>query len=101
MLQRGAVGHNHFWFHRDAIEAFVSAADAEGVSRHVAALEHCTRNEPLPWVELCAARGRALALLFGDGANEALWKELSRVRAALQSADLTTLLPALDAAMAS
>jgi tetratricopeptide (TPR) repeat protein len=58
MLARGAVGHNHLWFHRDAIEAFLAGGDADGVLRHVKALEDYARAEPLPWSSLFAARGR-------------------------------------------
>ena len=61
MLDRGAVGHNHLWFYRDAIEAMLSAGDAAGALRYVAALEDYTRAEPLPWADLFAARGRVLA----------------------------------------
>jgi class 3 adenylate cyclase/tetratricopeptide (TPR) repeat protein len=55
MLARGAVAHNHFWFHRDAIEALLAAADADGAMRHVAALEDYACAEPLPWSSLFAA----------------------------------------------
>jgi class 3 adenylate cyclase/tetratricopeptide (TPR) repeat protein len=36
MLARGAVGHNHLWFHRDAIEAFLAGG---GRGRRVAACQ--------------------------------------------------------------
>ena len=49
MLRRGAVGHNHLWFYRDAIEALLSAGDGAGALEYVAALENYTRAEPLPW----------------------------------------------------
>jgi hypothetical protein len=39
MLARGAVGHNHLWYHRDAIEAFLGARDPKGMMPHVEALE--------------------------------------------------------------
>ena len=39
MLQRGAVGHNHLWFYRDAIEALLVGGDSDGALEHVAALE--------------------------------------------------------------
>src|SRR6202030_4329315 len=49
MLARGAVGHNHLWYHRDAIEAFLGARDPKGMMLHVEALEAYARTEPLPW----------------------------------------------------
>src|SRR5262249_35058499 len=48
MLSRGAVGHNHLWFYRDAIEATLSARDGAGALTYVSALEDYTRAEPLP-----------------------------------------------------
>ena len=51
MLRRGAVGHNHLWFYRDAIEALLSAGDGADALEYVAALEDYTRAEPLPWSE--------------------------------------------------
>jgi tetratricopeptide (TPR) repeat protein len=61
MLRRGAVGHNHLWFYRDAIEALLSAGDEAKALEYVAALEDYTRAEPLPWWDLFATRGRLLA----------------------------------------
>lgn len=44
-----AVSYNHLWFHRDAIEALLTAGDAEGAMRHVRALEKYACAEPLLW----------------------------------------------------
>src|SRR5258708_40249874 len=38
LLRRGAVGHNHFWFYRDAIEAMLAAGNAAGGQPHPALL---------------------------------------------------------------
>jgi tetratricopeptide (TPR) repeat protein len=38
ILRRGAVGHNHLWFYRDAIEALLSADDGAGALEYVTAL---------------------------------------------------------------
>jgi hypothetical protein len=54
MLSRGAVGHNHLWFYRDAIEAVLSVGDGAGALIYVRALEDYTRAEPLPWSDLFA-----------------------------------------------
>ena len=99
MLERGAVGHNHLWFYRDAIEAMLSAGDAAGALRYVAALESYTRAEPLPWADLFVARGRALARAQQDYAGEEMQRELERVRAALVEAGFDSYLPAVDAAL--
>jgi hypothetical protein len=99
MLARGAVGHNHLWFYRDAIEAELAAGDGPAALSYVAALEDYTRGEPLAWSDLFAARGRALAAaLAGDArARDAL----ACVRAALHGAGLAAFLPAVDAAFAA
>jgi hypothetical protein len=100
MLGRGAVGHNHLWFHRDAIEAFLSASDRDGVMHHVAALENYTRAEPLPWSEVFAARGRALARILQGGVRDGLHADLISIRATLLGSGLTAFLPAIEVALA-
>jgi class 3 adenylate cyclase/tetratricopeptide (TPR) repeat protein len=99
MLARGAVGHNHLWFHRDAIEAFLTARDAEGVIHHVEALEDYTRSEPLPWSTLFAARGRCLAKALRGGLGSGILDELNRIRAELLSAGLIAFVGAVDAVL--
>jgi class 3 adenylate cyclase len=100
MLRRGAVGYNHLWFYRDAIEALLSSGDAEGVLRHIAALEDYVRDEPLPWSDLFASRGRALVNSMRRGSCDGTREELVRIRAALLSAGFIPFLPAVDAALA-
>jgi hypothetical protein len=99
LLHLGAVGHNHLWFYRDAIEAMLSAADLAGVLHYVSALEDYTRREPLPWAELFAARGRALARTLQASADEAVRCELERVRSLLLEAGFRHYLAAVDAAL--
>jgi tetratricopeptide (TPR) repeat protein len=101
LLRRGAVGHNHLWFYRDAIEAMLVAGDAPGALRYADMLEQYTRPEPLPWSELFAARGRALAGALQGCTDDAARCELARVRAALVDAGLKAFLPPLEAALAA
>jgi class 3 adenylate cyclase/tetratricopeptide (TPR) repeat protein len=101
MLDRGAVGHNHLWFYRDAMEAMMSAGDAAGALRYVTALEDYTRAEPLPWADLFVARGRALAHAHQGHSGEETQCELERVRATLVEAGFNSYLPAVDAALAA
>ncbi|MEM5310210.1 adenylate/guanylate cyclase domain-containing protein [Paraburkholderia sp. JHI869] len=101
LLRLGAVGHNHLWFYRDAIEAMLSARDPGGVLRYVSALEDYTRREPLPWAELFAARARALARAQQAPTDEAARGELARVRDALLQAGFQQYLAAVDAALAA
>jgi ATP/maltotriose-dependent transcriptional regulator MalT len=99
LLRRGAVGHNHLWFYRDAIEAMLSAGDAAGALRYVTALEDYTHVEPLPWAQLFASRGRALARVAQDRSDEHARQDLQRVRTALIGAGFSSYLPAVDAAI--
>ena len=101
MLGRGSVGHNHLWFYRDAIEALLSARDAEGALVYVGRLEDYTRAEPLSWADLFVARGRALCASLRKGADAPIRDELARVRTALAAAGMTAFLPAIDVAMAT
>ena len=61
ILRKGAVGHNHLWFFRYAIDASLNSQDWDGAERYSAALEDYTRPEPLPWANFFVRYGRALA----------------------------------------
>ncbi len=100
MLARGAVGHNHLWFYRDAIEALLSSGDAAEVLEYASAFEDYTSAESLPWADVFVARGRALATSLDGSADEALKSELVRVRSTLERSGLVSFLPAVDAALA-
>src|SRR5262249_10877321 len=100
LLRRGAVGHNHLWFYRDAIEAMLWVRDAAGVLRYVDALDRYTQAEPLPWAQLFAARGRALVAMQLDPASGDARRELERVRAAVADAGFNCFLRAVDEALA-
>ena len=100
ILRRGAVGHNHLWFYRDAIEALLSsAADGAGALEYVAALEDYTRAEPLPWSDLFAARGRLLAGAARGNLDDGRREGLVRIQTALHNAGLRAFLPPIEAAL--
>jgi tetratricopeptide (TPR) repeat protein len=99
MLARGAVGHNHLWYHRDAIEAFLGARDPKGMMLHVEALEAYARAEPLPWSTLFAARGRCLAAVLRGDFRDGLFEDLKRVRAELVSAGFKPFLAEVNDAL--
>jgi tetratricopeptide (TPR) repeat protein len=100
LLRQGAVGHNHLWFYRDAIEALLAAGDTAGACRHAEALEAYAREEPLSWASLFASRGRALAAAREGHDDEATQQQLARVRGELEEAGLMAYLPAVDEALA-
>jgi tetratricopeptide (TPR) repeat protein len=101
LLRRGAVGHNHLWFYRDAIDAMLSVRDPAGALRYIEALEQYTRAEPLPWAQLFAARGRVLAAALDDSVDEGFLPELQGVRAGLVAAGFDGARRAVDAALAA
>lgn len=61
LLEKGAVGHNHFWFRRLAIERALIDGEWSEAERHADALILRTAGEPLAYTSCVAARGRALA----------------------------------------
>jgi hypothetical protein len=104
ILAAGSPGHNHFWFHRDAIEIGLDENDPGLVERNAAALETFTAAEPLPWANFIIARGRALAIAQqknpgqqNSGANRAT---LERLIAEAGTARLAWALPRLESALA-
>ncbi|ANW02388.1 adenylate/guanylate cyclase domain-containing protein [Bradyrhizobium icense] len=62
ILRKGAVGHNHLWFFRYAIDASLDSRDWDGAERYSAALEYYTRPEPLPWANFFVRYGRVVAV---------------------------------------
>ena len=60
ILRKGAVGHNHLWFFKYAIDASLASEDWDGAERYSAALEDYTRPEPLPWADFFVRYGRAV-----------------------------------------
>ena len=99
MLSRGAVGHNHLWFYRDAIEALLSTGEGEEALQYVAALEAYTRSEPLPWSKLFAIRGHLLAGVARGRVDDDERENLVRIRTALNDAGLKAFLPPIEAAL--
>jgi len=83
LLAQGCVSHNHLEFRMQAAEFLLEARDWDGVARHAEALEHYTRDEPLPWADVVIARARALAAARGGarrGHGQALRDALAQVQ---------------------
>jgi class 3 adenylate cyclase/tetratricopeptide (TPR) repeat protein len=98
MLGRGAVGHNHLWFYRDAIEALLMAGEGARALTYVSALEDYTRAEPLPWSALFAQRGRLLVEAL-HGISEDSRTKLADIRSSLERVGFKPFLPAVNAAL--
>ncbi len=100
LLRQGAVGHNHFLFRRDAIDACLRAGDWEGAERFAAALEEYTRFEPLPFGDFYVARARALAAHARRSTAEAvLAQELERLHQTGELLGLRVALPEIAVAI--
>nr|WP_271597381.1 tetratricopeptide repeat protein [Bradyrhizobium sp. CCBAU 45384] len=71
LLGHGAVGHNHFWFRRYAIERAILLEEWDEADRHADALLRRTADEPLAYATWIAQRGKALARRGRREANDA------------------------------
>jgi tetratricopeptide (TPR) repeat protein len=99
LLGQGALGHNHLWFYRDAMEAMLVSGDAARARSFAKKLEEFAFAEPLPWSDLFVARGRVLANVRDGSIGAAVHEELLRVRALLIESGFAGFLPAVDLAL--
>jgi tetratricopeptide (TPR) repeat protein len=99
VLAGGAVGHNYFWFYRDAIDVALDDEDWSLAERYATGLEAYTASEPIVWADLITARGRALAA-FGRGrCDQALSLEFVSLRRKADRLGWQQVIPALDRAL--
>ncbi|MBE9556613.1 MAG: tetratricopeptide repeat protein [Proteobacteria bacterium] len=101
MLAAGAVGHNYFWFYREAMLGALERGEWEDARRFADALEEYTSDEPLPWSDFLIARSRALADVGEGQRNAALTAELARLRDIAATAGFNAALGAIDNALAT
>jgi class 3 adenylate cyclase/tetratricopeptide (TPR) repeat protein len=96
LLRGGSVSHNHFWFRRNAIELALEHRAWADVEPHAASLLEYTARERLPFSELLAVRGRALAA-FGAGERGAdLRDALRQLRIEAEAAGIIMAFPSAD-----
>jgi len=101
LLDAGAVGHNHLWFRRDAIETGLEHRDWDLAAYHADALSAFTREEPLPWSDFVIGRARALiAVGRGDNRPE-LVQELQRLHREGEKMGILVVLSGLKRAAAA
>jgi hypothetical protein len=99
VLVGGAVGHNYFWFYRNAIDVALDDEDWSLAERYATGLEAYTASEPIVWADLITARGRALAA-FGRGrCDQALSLEFVSLRREADRLGRQQVIPALDRAL--
>jgi class 3 adenylate cyclase/tetratricopeptide (TPR) repeat protein len=99
VLAKGAVGHNHFWFRRYAVERALLDEDWDGVERHAEALLRRTAAEPLAYAACVAIRAQVLARRGRGRSTDADEKALEQALAAAAEAGLR--IDALGAALRS
>ena len=87
LLAKGAVGHNHFWFRRYAIEAALQAKEWDAAEVHADALARRTAAEPLPYSDVIIERGRILARMGRGTARDEDAGKLAALRAKAAAAD--------------
>jgi tetratricopeptide (TPR) repeat protein len=99
IIRKGSVGHNPLRFYPDAIDVSLELEHWDEAERYAAALAEFTSSEPLPWSDFFVARGRALAA-FGRGRrDDAILRELERLRRIGQAFDYRLALPAIERAL--
>jgi Transposase len=81
LLGKGAVGHNHFWFRRCAIESALLLEDWDEAERQADALLGRMAEEPLAYASCLATRARVLARRGRGDATDADEKELEQTQA--------------------
>ena len=86
-LAKGAVGHNHIWFRRYAIEATLLLEEWDATEAHADALARRTAAEPLPLSDLIVERGRILARIGRGTARDEDVGKLAALRARAAAAD--------------
>ena len=87
LLAKGAVGDNHFFFRRVAIEAALQSEAWDAADAHADALARRTATEPFPLSDLIVARGRILARMGRGTARDEDVGELAALRAKAAAAD--------------
>ncbi len=101
LLRSGAVGHNHFDFYRDGMEAGLAIGDFDRVEHYAVALEEYTRPEPLPWADFFISRGRALAAFNRGKRDDTTIRELQRLRDEAEHLGLKLALSGIEEALAA
>jgi tetratricopeptide (TPR) repeat protein len=101
LLAAGSISHNHIWFYQEAVESAIEQRDWQAAERYADALADYTRSEPLPYIDCCVARAKAL-IAFGRGQRDrTLQDALQRVRASAEALGWRSLLPELERTLAA
>ncbi|HEY4164941.1 MAG TPA: adenylate/guanylate cyclase domain-containing protein [Dongiaceae bacterium] len=88
LLRETGLSHNHIWFRVYAIDWALRERDWTEAERFAGDLAQYTAREPLPTVDLMIARGRTLARLGRNPADEAALHEFEQLRAKAATAGM-------------
>ncbi|MGO1120530.1 adenylate/guanylate cyclase domain-containing protein [Rhodovibrionaceae bacterium A322] len=72
LIMTGSLAHNPLWFFRDAILASAARGWSEETRHYAQALRQAFKEEPLPWSDLVAESGEALALWLESNDSQAV-----------------------------
>jgi class 3 adenylate cyclase/tetratricopeptide (TPR) repeat protein len=100
LLKEGCVGHNYFDFYRTAIDISLRDQVWSEAERYADALQAYAAEEPLPWSDFFAARGRALARHGGGARDDDTLSTLSALKAEAVRVGLQSAVPPLAEALA-
>jgi len=88
LLDVGSLSHNYLHYYQNLIEVCLNRQDVEDAFHYAAALENYTVAEPLAWSDFYIARGRLLATVMQQGAEETQRQEAGRLLEATRAAGL-------------
>ena len=100
ILEKGCLGHNYYWLHRDAMESYLDRRDWAGVEHHATALAEFMAEDPVPYATFYIERARALAAVGQDPSDKNARAELKRVREYAEDTHLRAAVAAIDRATA-
>lgn len=101
IIADGCVGHNQFYFYRDAMEVSLEQSDWDEAECYARTFENFAEAEPVAWSEFYIARGRVLAAIGRGRRDETAIRELKRLRDEAERMEMKVALPKLEKAMVS
>ena len=99
VIEGGCVGHNHFFFYRDALEVMIDRGDWDEVIRYADALAGFPPGEVQPWSDYYSSRARALTNWGLGASGEEVLSALKHLRDEASRIGLIVALPALENAL--
>jgi hypothetical protein len=101
LLASGSISHNFLFFYQNAIETALEQRDWSEAERFAQALAGYTRREPLPYIDVVIGRAKALAAVGRGRRDSEAVEALRQVRERAEGIGWRSIIPDLDAALAS